>query len=135
MKTEGSISEKHFKLATEGLKGVGKREMKGFQPVLKKKEFIFRKEKMHNPCCGNKVVTSEMALQQNLAALRRKRRVAQPKEIVPVFREDFRFAVNYPFGPVDFYYSYMAKVQPWSIKEFGGWYLCEYQDGFYLSYR
>ncbi|KAK2712160.1 hypothetical protein QYM36_011003 [Artemia franciscana] len=211
MKTEGSSSEKHFKLAAEELKGVGKREMKGFQPVLKKKEFIFRvgargyskmsqrsiytdknkvaderqkgeyqpilvreeyisqgrntshqrqsyegktsihprdrkykanrskhevywqKEKMHNPCCGDKVVTSEMALQRNLAALKRKRRVAQPKEIVPVFPEDFQFAVNFPFGPVDVYYLWMAKVQPWSIKGFEGWYFSEYQDGFYLS--
>ncbi|XP_065580921.1 uncharacterized protein LOC136040593 [Artemia franciscana] len=213
MKTEGSNSEKHFKLAAEELKGFGKREMKGLQPVLKKKEFIFRvgqrgyskmsqrsiyteknkvaderqkgeyqpmlereeymsqgrktlhqrqsyegktsihprdkeykpgrsknevhwqKEKRHNPCCGDKVVTSEMALQRNLAALKRKRRVAQPKEIVPVFSEDFQFAVNFPFGPVDVYYLWMPKVQPWSVKEFGGWYLCEYEDSFYLSYR
>ncbi|KAK2719350.1 hypothetical protein QYM36_004983 [Artemia franciscana] len=213
MKTEGSSSEKHFKLAAEELKRVGKRDMKGFQPVLKKKEFIFRvgargyskmsqrsiyternkvaderkkgeylpilereeymsqgrktshqrqryeektsihprdkvfkadrnkngvdwqKEKRHNPCSGDKVVTSERALQRNLAALKRKRRVAQPKEIVPVFTEDFRFAVNFPFGPFDVYNFWMAKIQPWRIEEFGGWYLCKYQDGFYLSYR
>ncbi|XP_065581255.1 uncharacterized protein LOC136040837 isoform X1 [Artemia franciscana] len=213
MKTEGSNSEKHFKLAAEELKGVGKREMKGFQPVLKKKEFIFRvgqrgyskmsqrsiyteknkvaderqkgeyqpmlereeymsqrrrishqrqsyegktsihprdreykadgsknevywqREKRHNPCCGDKVVTSEMALQRNLAALKRKRRVAQPKEVVPVFPEDFQFAVNFPFSPVDFYYLWMPKVLPWSVNEFGGWELCKYEDSFYLSYR
>ncbi|KAK2705557.1 hypothetical protein QYM36_015822 [Artemia franciscana] len=201
MKTEGSSSEKHFKLAAEELKGVGKRDMKGFQPVLKKKEFIFRvgargyskmsqrsiyteknivaderkkgeylpmlareeymslgrktshprqryeektsihprdmvytadgnknefywqKEKRYNSCSGDKVITPERAQQRNLAALERKRRVAKPKEIVPVFPEHFQFAVNFPFGPVDVYEMLKAKLQPWRDQEFGGWHL------------
>ena len=94
-----------------------------------------QKKKRQNLYYGDKVVTSEMALQRNLATLKRKRRVAQAKEIVPVFPEDFRFAVNFAFGPVDVYYLWTPKVQPWSIKEFGGWHLCEYEDSFYLSYR
>jgi len=90
-----------------------------------KTKFIGKKKKRQNPYYGDKAVTSEMALQRNLATLKRKRRVAQAKEIVPVFTEDFQFAFNFPFGPVDVYYLWMLKVQPWSIEEFRGWHLCE----------
>ncbi|KAK2705558.1 hypothetical protein QYM36_015823 [Artemia franciscana] len=79
-----------------------------------KNEVYWQKEKRYNPYSGDKVVTSERAQQRNLAALERKRRVAEPKDIVPVFPEDFQFAVNFPFGPNDVY-----KL----IFEFDGWYL------------
>ncbi|KAK2722472.1 hypothetical protein QYM36_002871 [Artemia franciscana] len=108
---------------------------KVFKADRNKNELDWQKEKRPNPYSGDNVVTSERALQRNLAALKRQRRVAEPKEIVPVFPEDFRFAVNFPFGPFDVYNLWMAKIQPWRIQEFGGWYLCKYLDGFYLSYR
>jgi hypothetical protein len=98
-------------------------------------EVYWQKEKRYNPCSGEWAVTSERALQRHLAALERRRRVAQPKEVVPVFPEDFQFAVNCPFDLIDVCYLWMPKAQPWRIQEFGGWHLSKYEDGFYLSYR
>ena len=88
-----------------------------------KNEFYWQKEKRYNSRSGDKVVTPERAQQRNLAALERKRRVAKPKEIVPVFPEHFQFPVNFPFGPVDVYEMLKAKLQPWRDQEFGGWHL------------